>query len=47
LQINYGTMDVHDAQRSMRLFASQVMPEFLDAGKKPSVREPQPLAQAR
>ena len=43
LQINFGTIDATAAQRSMRLFASQVMPEFA----APAVRRPEPLAQAR
>src|SRR5204863_7966767 len=30
LQINFGTIDVGDAQKSMRLFAEQVMPEFAE-----------------
>jgi alkanesulfonate monooxygenase SsuD/methylene tetrahydromethanopterin reductase-like flavin-dependent oxidoreductase (luciferase family) len=28
LQINFGSIDVREAQKSMRLFASRVMPEF-------------------
>ena len=28
LQINFGTLDVAEAQNSMRLFAREVMPEF-------------------
>jgi hypothetical protein len=28
LQINFGTLDLHEAQKSMRLFAREVMPEF-------------------
>jgi alkanesulfonate monooxygenase SsuD/methylene tetrahydromethanopterin reductase-like flavin-dependent oxidoreductase (luciferase family) len=33
LQINFGTIDVGDAQRSMRLFAEEVMPEFTEAAR--------------
>ena len=29
LQINFGTLDFAEAQRSMRLFAREVMPEFM------------------
>jgi alkanesulfonate monooxygenase SsuD/methylene tetrahydromethanopterin reductase-like flavin-dependent oxidoreductase (luciferase family) len=43
LQINFGTIDVGDAQKSMRLFAEEVMPEFADAA---AAARP-PLAQAR
>ena len=28
LQINFGTLDFAEAQKSMRLFAREVMPEF-------------------
>jgi alkanesulfonate monooxygenase SsuD/methylene tetrahydromethanopterin reductase-like flavin-dependent oxidoreductase (luciferase family) len=38
LQINFGTMDLGNAQRSMRLFASQVMPEFVSSAELPSER---------
>jgi alkanesulfonate monooxygenase SsuD/methylene tetrahydromethanopterin reductase-like flavin-dependent oxidoreductase (luciferase family) len=31
LQINFGTLNIPDAQRSMRLFAAQVMPHFAPA----------------
>jgi alkanesulfonate monooxygenase SsuD/methylene tetrahydromethanopterin reductase-like flavin-dependent oxidoreductase (luciferase family) len=31
LQINFGTLNIVDAQRSMRLFAAQVMPHFASA----------------
>jgi alkanesulfonate monooxygenase SsuD/methylene tetrahydromethanopterin reductase-like flavin-dependent oxidoreductase (luciferase family) len=31
LQINFGTIDVREALKSMRLFAREVMPEFADA----------------
>jgi alkanesulfonate monooxygenase SsuD/methylene tetrahydromethanopterin reductase-like flavin-dependent oxidoreductase (luciferase family) len=30
LQINFGNIDIRDAQASMRLFAREVMPEFAD-----------------
>ncbi len=33
LQINFGTLDVREAQQSMRLFASRVMPEFAEAAR--------------
>jgi hypothetical protein len=29
LQINFGTLDFAEAQKSMRLFAREVMPEFV------------------
>ena len=45
LQINFGAIDVREAQKSMRLFASQVMPEFATPAQ--SARQPEPLAQAR
>ena len=28
LQINFGTLDIAEAQKSMRLFAKSVIPEF-------------------
>ena len=28
LQINFGTLDIAEAQKSMRLFAKEVIPEF-------------------
>ena len=34
LQINFGTIDVREARRSMRLFAERVMPEFVPAGQR-------------
>ena len=46
LQINFGNIDVREAQKSMRLFASQVMPEFAGATDRPPARQPEPLAQA-
>jgi alkanesulfonate monooxygenase SsuD/methylene tetrahydromethanopterin reductase-like flavin-dependent oxidoreductase (luciferase family) len=39
LQINFGTMDLHEAQKSMRLFAREVMPEFAGAA---SAKAPAP-----
>jgi hypothetical protein len=44
LQINFGTLDFREAQKSMRLFAAEVIPHFADA---PAARQPEPLAQAR
>jgi alkanesulfonate monooxygenase SsuD/methylene tetrahydromethanopterin reductase-like flavin-dependent oxidoreductase (luciferase family) len=40
LQINFGTMDLPNAQRSMRLFASQVMPEFTSTTSPLSATRP-------
>jgi alkanesulfonate monooxygenase SsuD/methylene tetrahydromethanopterin reductase-like flavin-dependent oxidoreductase (luciferase family) len=40
LQINFGTIDLADAQRSMRLFAREVMPAFAAPAREP-------VAQAR
>ena len=45
LQINFGVLDVREAQKSLRLFASQVMSAF--AQPAPSARHPAPMAQAR
>jgi hypothetical protein len=45
LQINFGALDLREAQKSMRLFATQVMPEFAEAASP--ARRPEPLAQAR
>ena len=45
LQINFGALDVREAQNSMRLFAAEVMPAFADA--VPPARQPVPRAQAR
>jgi alkanesulfonate monooxygenase SsuD/methylene tetrahydromethanopterin reductase-like flavin-dependent oxidoreductase (luciferase family) len=45
LQINFGTIGLGDAQKSMRLFAKQVMPAFAEPA--PSARQPEPLAHAR
>jgi alkanesulfonate monooxygenase SsuD/methylene tetrahydromethanopterin reductase-like flavin-dependent oxidoreductase (luciferase family) len=44
LQINFGALDFREAQKSMRLFAAEVIPHFADA---PTARQPEPLAQAR
>jgi alkanesulfonate monooxygenase SsuD/methylene tetrahydromethanopterin reductase-like flavin-dependent oxidoreductase (luciferase family) len=33
LQINFGNIDAREAQKSMRLFAREVMPEFADAAR--------------
>jgi alkanesulfonate monooxygenase SsuD/methylene tetrahydromethanopterin reductase-like flavin-dependent oxidoreductase (luciferase family) len=41
LQINFGTIAVADAQRSMRLFAKEVMPAFAEPGQR------EPVAQMR
>jgi alkanesulfonate monooxygenase SsuD/methylene tetrahydromethanopterin reductase-like flavin-dependent oxidoreductase (luciferase family) len=38
LQINFGTLNIADAQRSMRLFAAQVMPHFAPATTVGSLR---------
>ena len=45
LQINFGAIDLREAQKSMRLFAAEVMPEF--AGYAKPSRQPEPLAQRR
>ncbi|HEY6992206.1 MAG TPA: LLM class flavin-dependent oxidoreductase [Xanthobacteraceae bacterium] len=45
LQINFGALDLREAQQSMRLFAAEVMPEFADVA--PATRQPAPLVQAR
>jgi hypothetical protein len=45
LQINFGALDVREAQKSMRLFAAEVMPAFADA--VPTAQQPVPRAQAR
>jgi alkanesulfonate monooxygenase SsuD/methylene tetrahydromethanopterin reductase-like flavin-dependent oxidoreductase (luciferase family) len=44
LQINFGNIDVREAQKSMRLFAARVMPEFATAAA--SARRPERLAQS-
>jgi hypothetical protein len=44
LQINFGTLDFREAQKSMRLFAAEVIPHFADA---PIARQPEQLAEAR
>ena len=45
LQINFGALDFREAQKSMRLFAAEVIPHFADGA--PSARQVEPLAQAR
>ncbi|MBV8111503.1 MAG: LLM class flavin-dependent oxidoreductase [Hyphomicrobiales bacterium] len=45
LQINFGTLDFRAAQKSMRLFAAEVIPHFADGAL--SARQAEPLAQAR
>ena len=45
LQINFGALDAREAQKSMRLFAAEVMPAFTEAA--PSTRQAAPLARAR
>ena len=45
LQINFGNLDVGEAQKSMRLFAAEVMPEFAKPAK--AARQPEPLTQGR
>ncbi len=48
LQINFGTIDVREAQQSMRLFAREVMPEFsAPIVEVSAARQHEPLAQAR
>lgn len=39
LQINFGTLPFPEAQKSMRLFASEVMPAFKTAGGAPAHRK--------
>jgi alkanesulfonate monooxygenase SsuD/methylene tetrahydromethanopterin reductase-like flavin-dependent oxidoreductase (luciferase family) len=46
LQINFGNIDIGEAQKSMRLFASRVMPEFTTSASAASARRPEPLAQS-
>jgi alkanesulfonate monooxygenase SsuD/methylene tetrahydromethanopterin reductase-like flavin-dependent oxidoreductase (luciferase family) len=45
LQINFGTLDFREAQKSMRLFAAEVIPEF--AAGASSAQRPEALAPAR
>ena len=45
LQVNFGTLDFREAQKSIRLFAAQVMPEFSESARP--ARQPEPVAQAR
>jgi alkanesulfonate monooxygenase SsuD/methylene tetrahydromethanopterin reductase-like flavin-dependent oxidoreductase (luciferase family) len=48
LQINFGTIDIREAQKSMRLFAREVMPEFAgSAAARSSAREAPSLARAK
>jgi hypothetical protein len=49
LQINFGNIDVREAQKSMRLFSSEVMPDFAEPAELASAQQgrPEPLAQAR
>jgi hypothetical protein len=50
LQINFGTLDFREAQKSMRLFAAEVMPAFPATAADwppPAQGYAQPLAQAR
>jgi len=44
LQINFGALDFREAQKSMRLFAAEVIPHF--TGEAPA-RQAEPLAHAR
>jgi alkanesulfonate monooxygenase SsuD/methylene tetrahydromethanopterin reductase-like flavin-dependent oxidoreductase (luciferase family) len=44
LQINFGNIDIRDAQASMRLFAREVMPEFADTA---AAQREKSLAQAK
>jgi alkanesulfonate monooxygenase SsuD/methylene tetrahydromethanopterin reductase-like flavin-dependent oxidoreductase (luciferase family) len=46
LQINFGTLNIADAQRSMRLFAAQVMPHFA-AAERVDAAAHERLARAR
>jgi alkanesulfonate monooxygenase SsuD/methylene tetrahydromethanopterin reductase-like flavin-dependent oxidoreductase (luciferase family) len=43
LQINFGMLDIREAQKSMRLFAREVMPEFIEATSSPG--RPEMIAQ--
>ncbi len=47
LQINFGTIDIGEALKSMRLFAHEVMPEFADTIAPAAARQAQPLVQAK
>jgi hypothetical protein len=40
LQVNFGTLDLGEAQKSIRLFAAKVMPEFAESAR--SARQPEP-----
>jgi alkanesulfonate monooxygenase SsuD/methylene tetrahydromethanopterin reductase-like flavin-dependent oxidoreductase (luciferase family) len=45
LQINFGALELREAQKSMRLFAADVMPAFAEAASP--ARQAAPLAHAR
>ena len=45
LQINFGALELREAQKSMRLFAADVMPAFAEAASP--TRQAAPLAHAR
>ena len=45
LQVNFGTLDFGEAQKSIRLFAAKVMPEFAESAR--SARQPASAVQAR
>jgi hypothetical protein len=45
LQINFGALELREAQKSMRLFAAGVMPAFAEAASP--TRQAAPLAHAR
>jgi alkanesulfonate monooxygenase SsuD/methylene tetrahydromethanopterin reductase-like flavin-dependent oxidoreductase (luciferase family) len=45
LQINFGALELREAQKSMRLFAADVMPAFAEAAS--TTRQAAPLAHAR
>jgi hypothetical protein len=44
LQINFGALDFREAQKSMRLFAAEVIPHFANAAP---ARQAEPLAHTR
>ncbi|HEY7246366.1 MAG TPA: LLM class flavin-dependent oxidoreductase [Xanthobacteraceae bacterium] len=47
LQINFGTLNVADAQRSMRLFSAHVMPHFAPGRRVEAASSSERLARAR
>jgi alkanesulfonate monooxygenase SsuD/methylene tetrahydromethanopterin reductase-like flavin-dependent oxidoreductase (luciferase family) len=47
LQINFGNIDAGEAQKSMRLFAREVMPEFSEPPRCRPRSKREPLAQTR